>query len=159
MEPCMETFVAAKIMVQHPTLDQVLLVMRERSGIFYGEPCGGRVEIDWHQKRAETLEVCAQREAMEELGVEIYDLKYVGNYTFFWTKRENVCSICVLFTAKTHFTGEIKAVADEGCYPAYPQWIAMEDILSEKVLMDPTPLGLASLMQGAVLSLRKNHPV
>ena len=150
----METFVAAKIIIQHPYLDQVLLVQRERSGIKLFEPCGGRLEIDFSKKYAESLEKCAQREAMEELGVGIYDLEYMGSYAFFWTKRDNVCSVCVLFFAKTEFSGDIHRVADAECYPAYPKWVSADDLLSENARIDPAALGLKELIQKAALKVK-----
>jgi ADP-ribose pyrophosphatase YjhB (NUDIX family) len=150
----MKTFVAAKIIIQHPYLDQVLLVQRERSGVKLFEPCGGRLEIDFSKKYGENLEQCAQREAMEELGVGIYDLEYMGSYAFFWTKRDDVCSVCVLFLAKTEFSGDVHKVADAECFPAHPKWVSVDHLLSENAPIDPAPLGLKELMQKAALKVK-----
>lgn len=147
----MTLFAAAKVIVTHPTHDQILLVKREKKGIFSYEPAGGRVEVDFDQKRAESLEECAQREIKEELGVHIDTLVYVGSYAFFWSKRENTCSICALFLAQMREGDEVNAIADEGCYPAYPEWVSPQAILEGKIHMDSAVAELPELMKKAVL--------
>ena len=147
----MTIFAAAKVIVTHPHHDQILLVKREKKGIFSYEPAGGRVEVDFDQKCAETFEVCAHREIKEELGVHIDTLVYVGSYSFFWSKRENTCSICALFLAQMREGGEVNASTDEGCYPAYPEWISAQAILDGHVPFSPSAVGLPDLMKKAVL--------
>ena len=151
----MTIFAAAKVIVTHPHHDQILLVKREKKGIFSSEPAGGRVEVDFDQKWAESFEECAQREIKEELGVHIDTLVYVGSYSFFWSKRENTCSICALFLAHMRVGDKVNAIADEGCYPAYPEWVSAQAILEGQIPIDPSVAALPELMKKAVLMRSK----
>ncbi len=59
-------FPSAKVIIKHPTQpDKILLI--KRNGHY--EPAGGKVEINFEKKMAESLEQCAIREAQEELGL------------------------------------------------------------------------------------------
>jgi NADH pyrophosphatase NudC (nudix superfamily) len=147
----MTLFTASKVIVTHPHHDRFLLLKQEKNGVFTYAPAGGRVEVDFDTKSAETLEVCAHREIKEELGISIDHLVYVGSYFFFWSKREHTCSICALFLAQMREGDKMNAIVDEGCYPGYPEWVCVDDILHGHLPLNPSAVGLPDLMKKAVL--------
>lgn len=70
-------------MIQHPKEGKVLLVKRKIQDEWFYEPIGGQVEVNFLDQKAETLEECVQREAIEETDLRIQRLQYVGRYYFF----------------------------------------------------------------------------
>jgi 8-oxo-dGTP pyrophosphatase MutT (NUDIX family) len=92
---------AAKVLVRDPKdISKLLLITRYVNGTYYYEPAGGKVEVDYEQQTAETLEDCAICEAHEELGVSVSIDRYLGSYYFFWAIDQNKCSSCALFLAR-----------------------------------------------------------
>src|SRR5580692_4930153 len=89
---------SAKVIVRsHEKKDMLLLVKRTIYGKTYYEPAGGKVEVDFANKKAESLEECADREIKEELGVSINIKGYIGSYYFFWHIDLKKLSVCALF--------------------------------------------------------------
>lgn len=108
-------------MIQHPKEGKVLLVKRKIQDEWFYEPIGGQVEVNFLDQKAETLEECVQREAIEETDLRIQRLQYVGRYYFFWLQHPDTCSICALFfaTAKGSLDS-YKTVVQEQCGATVP---------------------------------------
>lgn len=152
----MELHVAAKVIVKHPDKDEFLLVKRnldEKSGY---EPAGGRVEIDFPNKLAENLETCAIREVYEELGVGIKNVKYMGSYYFFWTIKENACTVCAVFLATATSIDTVKSQGNETCGMIYPLWVKVDDILDNKIFIEKQHVGLADILKKAAIEVHSN---
>lgn len=143
----METYIASKVIIIHPEKDEILLVKRSMDQTSGYEAAGGRVEIDFKNKAAENLEECLIREAYEELGVEIENLKYQGSYYFFWTVKENACTVCAIFVAKAKDINLVKQKGFETGGNIYPIWVKIEDVLNEKILIEPQHVGLLKIIQ------------
>jgi NADH pyrophosphatase NudC (nudix superfamily) len=138
-------------MIQHPQEDKILLVKRKIQDEWFYEPIGGRVEVDFLGKKAETLEECIQRESLEETGVEIQHLQYVGSYYFFWLHHPNTCSICALFfaTVKGSFRA-FKTVTQEACGATYPVWVSLQDVMVQAIRFNPRHVGLERLIMSRI---------
>lgn len=137
-------FPSAKIIIRHPSDDnKILLIQRNK----YYEPAGGKVEIDFEKRTAESLEQCAIREANEELGLAVAIEQYIGSYYFFWSIDPNKCSSCVVFVG-TIVTQDPTFVANaDTCeFITEPAWVCVDDILNKTLSIDPLYIGLEDLM-------------
>lgn len=77
-------FPAAKVIIRHPSdSNKILLVKRTIGKQISYEPAGGRININFQEKKAESLEECALREVREELGLIVKLERYIGSYYFF----------------------------------------------------------------------------
>ena len=139
---------SAKIIIKHPSdRNKILLVKRYVDNKIFYEPCGGKVEIDYDKKKAESLEECVVREALEELGLLVKIEKYIGSYYFFWTIDKNKCSSCALFVGNivgedANFTDN----ADQCELPIEPEWVTIEDIVNKKIRFNKSHIGLENLI-------------
>ena len=154
-------FPAAKIILRHPSdRTKILLIKRTIHGIVYFEPAGGRVEVNFERKIAETLEECAIREAKEELGLTVTVDRYIGSYYFFWTIDPNKCSSCAVFIGTVidpnidNLDVYIDQIKTEGFITNTdtnelhfePIWITLDDVLSQKVRINDTHVGLKEII-------------
>lgn len=116
-------FPSAKILLKYPEDNtKILLVRRMINEKYFYEPAGGKVEIDFKNRKAESLEECAIREAKEELGVTVEINEYLGSYYFFWSIDPNKFSSCVVFAGDIialdeSFTSNIDSCENKNKYP------------------------------------------
>ena len=116
-------------------------------GAVYYEPAGGKIEIDFTKKIAETLEECAIREIKEELGLSITLDEYVGSYYFFWIIAPHRCSSCAVFTGKILDEDPTFTTNTDSCeLTIEPIWVTLDEILEKKITIDPSYVGLENLL-------------
>ena len=150
-----EKFAAAKVLILHPTEDKLLLVSRVINGQIVFEPAGGRLDVDFDQKIAETFEECAIREAKEELNLDIKLGAYVGNYHFFWERVPHpsirAFTICNVYMAESISDfSQLNKVGDLDSAPVYPQWVSYESILNGKIPFADSCIGLKDIIYSVV---------
>lgn len=135
---------SAKVIIvspQHP--DKILLI--QRNGFY--EPVGGKLEVNFMTKQSELLEVCALREAREELGVDIEIKNYIGNYYFFWSIDPKKFSSCVVFMGTLLRQDPAFVRNSDTCeFEVQPAWVLKRDILTGKIPIDPMFIGLQELL-------------
>ena len=153
----MEIYPASKVIIAHPEKDEILLIKRSLEPTTGYELAGGRVEIDFISKKAESLEECVCREAYEELGTQIETLKYIASYYFFWTIKENACSVCAVFFGTVSSIGHIKQ-GIESCGNIYPIWVKIDDILNDKIYIEKQHVGLSKILKDLAFNLRNGNP-
>lgn len=139
---------SAKVILKDPNRPgSILLIERNVHGDLSVEPAGGKVEVDFTNKSAENLEACALREIREELGYSIAIDRYIGSYYFFWTIDPTKCSVCAVFTGLiTNRDAIFISNADSYELPMRPLWVTREDILKNRVTVDPCRKGLRELL-------------
>lgn len=142
---------AAKVVLIDPSFpDKLLLIYREVNGNGGYEPAGGRVEVNFTDKTAESFELCAIREIKEEVGVDVKLLDYIGSYTFFWDTKADTCSSCVVFLGEIT-SGEISNInLDTTEHPHEIKWVNKQDVLNGQVQIRDNHLGLKELLIKAV---------
>ena len=140
---------SAKVIVRSKdNKDMILVIKRTVNNNIYYEPAGGKVEANFETKRAESLEECARREILEELGVAVDIQNYIGSYYFFWHIDPHKLSICVLFEGiVTDIDHQFSANQDSCELPIEPIWVPVESILSGSIKIDSTYVGLEVLMK------------
>jgi 8-oxo-dGTP pyrophosphatase MutT (NUDIX family) len=140
---------AAKVIVRSKDKkDMILLVKRTVDNKVYYEPAGGRVDVNFEAKTAESLEECARREILEELGVVVDIQEYIGSYYFFWSIDLRTISVCALFEGTiTHIDSEFSGNTDFSEFPIEPVWVSIESILDGSVAISPVYVGLEKLMK------------
>ena len=133
-------------------MNKILLIQRNA----YFEPAGGKVEIDFETRVAESLEQCAIREAQEELGVTVSIDHYIGNYYFFWSIDPKKCSSCVVFVGDI-IVQDPKFITnvDECEFATKPAWVSVDDILNKTAPIDPLYIGLENIMMNYCLQQKK----
>lgn len=136
---------SAKAIIYDPNRPEMLLLAM-RNGHY--EPAGGKLNISFVGKKAETFEECAIREAHEELGVEISIKDYIGNYYFFWSINANCMSSCVVFSALL-LKSDLSFNANKDCeeFPVDPRWVHVQDIINGNISIDKQFVGLEGLMK------------
>lgn len=141
---------AAKVILFDPNIpDKLLLIFRNVVGAEGFEAAGGRVEVDFTNKTSENLEICAVREIKEEVGVDVKIHSYLGSYTFFWTFKADTCSCCAVFI------GEIIGGTIGSNNPdlteigVEPQWVAIADILHDRIQIGDTHRSLKPILKDA----------
>lgn len=154
-----EKFAAAKVIILHPNEDKLLLVSRMIDGQVVFEPAGGRLDVDFDQKIAETFEECAIREAKEELNLDIKLGEYVGNYHFFWKcgpgPSTSAFTICNVYMAESLSSfAQLNVVGDLESAPVYPQWVSYESILSGKIPFADSCIGLQDIIYSVVKNIK-----
>jgi 8-oxo-dGTP pyrophosphatase MutT (NUDIX family) len=144
-------FPSAKI-IARDALDKnkILLVQRNVNGSISYEPAGGRAEIDYARLTAESLEECVKREASEKLGYTVQIERYVGSYAYFWPHDSSKCSCYAVFLGTVaekvaNFTGN----GDKDCWPVEPVWVTYDDIVNQKIVINPTHKGLRDIILNA----------
>ncbi len=146
---------SAKVVISHPDKkDSILLIKRNVHGLIAYEPPGGRVDIDYHALAAENLETCALREVQEEVGVFISIDAYLSSYSFFWPHDLTKCSLYAVFAGT--YLGDIPNFAGNGDndeWPIEPIWVTATELLSKKIILNPTHKGLEEIVFS---HLRKN---
>jgi 8-oxo-dGTP pyrophosphatase MutT (NUDIX family) len=144
-------FPSAKIIVRHSAdQNKILLVKRNVNGIISYEPAGGRAEINYDTLIAESLEECVRREALEELGYHVKVQHYIGSYSFFWPHDQSKCSCYAVFAGTIsesveNFTGN----GDKDCWPVEPAWVTYDEIVNQKININPAHKGLRELILNA----------
>ena len=135
---------AAKIIIRHPSDSEKILLIQRKG---YYEPAGGRIEIDFTKKIAETVEQCVIREAQEELGLTAAIDRYIGSYYFFWSIDATKASSCVVFDG-TIISQDPDFVtnADSHEVEIMPAWVSLNDIITKTAPIDPLFCGLEKLM-------------
>lgn len=152
-------FPSSKVIIRHPSdVNKILLIKRHVRGSIYYEPAGGKVEIDFENKVAESLEECAIREAKEELGFTIDIDGYLGSYYFFWIIAPNTCSSCAVFMGKVldediTFSGN----ADSCELAIEPVWVTIDDILEKRIPIDPSYVGLESILMNCCNQIKASN--
>jgi NADH pyrophosphatase NudC (nudix superfamily) len=142
-------FPAAKVIIRDAhDPHRILLVKRTfANGTVFYEPAGGRLEVDVVNQRAESLEECARREVLEEMGLHIQLERYVGSYYFFWSKDPTKGCSCAVFvgtiaSSETTFTGNPDTTEE----PLEPVWVTRDEIVSKAVPLPPVLVGLESVI-------------
>jgi NADH pyrophosphatase NudC (nudix superfamily) len=136
---------SAKAVVYDPHNPEMLLLAM-RNGHY--EPAGGKLNISFVGKKAESFEECAIREAHEELGAEIVIKNYIGSYNFFWTINVNCMSACVVFSAVLiKLDDNFSENKDCEEFPVKPVWVHAQDIVNGNISIDRQFIGLESLMK------------
>ena len=141
-------FPSSKVIIRHPSdSNKLLLIKRNVHGALYYEPAGGRVEIDFANRVAESLESCAIREVKEELGISIDIDDYVGSYYFFWIIAPDKCSSCAVFVGKIlDADASFQTNADTCELSIEFIWVSIDDILEKRISIDPTYVGLENVL-------------
>lgn len=141
-------FPSAKIILFHPkNKNKVLLIKRTINDQIVYEPAGGKIEVDFKNKKAESLEECAIREAKEELGVSAKIDRYIGSYYFFWNLDPMKFSSCAVFVGTIISQDNLFKNNIDSCeLPTEPQWINVKDILEKKIQFSQSYIGLQDLM-------------
>lgn len=147
---------AAKVVLIDPLqLDKMLLIYREINGTAGYEAAGGRVEVNFQSKSAETFEECAIREIKEEIGVDVKLISYLGSYTFFWDVKDNTCSNCVVFLGEV-IGGAINNENSDLTEIAYEiRWVGISDVLNGCVPVRDSHSGLKLLLIKAAKIIKK----
>lgn len=100
--------------------NKVLLGKRTITGGY--EPLGGR--LDQH----ETPEEALHREILEEAGLSIHILSYIGSYRFQWYTDPSHCTVCMLFrcAALQCFPDRLESMMQEvNELEIIPEWVPM----------------------------------
>lgn len=149
---------AAKVvLIDRANPGKLLLIYREVNGHGGYEAAGGRIEVNFNDKSAETFEMCALREIKEEVGVDAKILEYLGSYTFFWDLRENTCSSCVVFLGEI-IGGEISSSnLDKSEFAHETKWVDINDIKNNKIPLRDNHIGLHEILIKAVNSVLKSR--
>jgi NADH pyrophosphatase NudC (nudix superfamily) len=133
----------------------MLLIYREVNGTAGYEAAGGRVEVNFESKSAETFEACAIREIKEEIGVDVKLLSYLGSYTFFWDMTDNTCSVCVVFLGEI-IGGTIKNENVDPNEIAYDiRWVKILDVLNGNIPVRAGLVGLKPLLVKSANIIKK----
>lgn len=136
-------FPSAKVIITDPYDTQRILLIK-RNG--YYEPVGGKLEVDFTTRTAESLEACAVREAREELGVAIVIQGYVGSYYFFWSIDPEAFSSCAVFAGVAVQQDMTFATnADTTEYAVSPVWVTRSALSQGAVHIDPLFVGLSDV--------------
>jgi 8-oxo-dGTP pyrophosphatase MutT (NUDIX family) len=149
---------AAKVIVRSKDKkNMILLVQRAIDKNTYYEPAGGKVEADFTTGTAESLEECAQREVLEELGVTVDIERYLGSYYFFWHIDPNKLSVCAVFEGVIINVDNGFVSNRDSCELSLcPVWVSMDAILNESITFDSTYVGLEKLMKSYCHENAKN---
>jgi 8-oxo-dGTP pyrophosphatase MutT (NUDIX family) len=152
-------FPSSKVIIRHPSdINKILLVRRNVGGAIYYEPAGGKVEVDFEKRIAESLEECAIREAQEELGVTVELEKYVGSYYFFWIIAPNKCSSCAVFIGKILNEDLTFHGNKDACELAIePVWVTIGEVLEKKIPIDPSYVGLENLLMNCCRKIKATN--
>lgn len=139
---------SAKV-VLHDPLDErrIYLLRREVRGVCCYEPAGGKIEVSWSQRKAESLEECAKREAQEEMGVEVSIDHYIGSYYFFWSIEHKAFSSCALFSGQIISKDPNWVNNYDTCeLPSFPESVLIDDVIEGKIAIDPIFIGLKGIL-------------
>jgi 8-oxo-dGTP pyrophosphatase MutT (NUDIX family) len=141
---------SAKVVLHDPyDKDRIYLLRREVRNTCCYEPAGGKLELDWQKRTAETLEECARREAKEEMGVDIIVDQYIGSYYFFWSIEQHAFSSCALFAGRILQHDADWANNYDACeLPSFPESVLIDDVINGKIAIDPIFVGLPALLIG-----------
>jgi 8-oxo-dGTP pyrophosphatase MutT (NUDIX family) len=123
------------------------LILKRPAYDFY-EPIGGQLETDFENQRLESIEDGVQRECLEELGLGIENLIYIGSYNYYWEKNGHY-DLCLLYTAFINSSLEnLKKEDGPGKCLTIPEWVLIKDLLSnDRVKFNPNHLWLDSLIE------------
>lgn len=147
----MKLYIAAKVIISHPTKNELLLVNRPIDNTNGYEPAGGRLDIDFDTLSSETYESAAIREAKEELNLDVELIGYLGSYHFFWGDSPKKCTHCNVYAAKAVSSfDQLSDIGDPGKYPIYPEWVSVEKILDETLPIRKGHIGLKQVFNQAV---------
>jgi 8-oxo-dGTP pyrophosphatase MutT (NUDIX family) len=140
---------SAKVIVKSKdNNDMILLVKRTVNNKTYYEPAGGKVDANFQTRIAESLEECARREILEELGVAVDIQNYIGSYYFFWHIDPCKLSVCALFEGTIlHIDPQFSTNKDSCELHIEPGWVSIESILNGSVAIDSTYVGLEEIMK------------
>ena len=150
-------FPSSKVIIRHPSdANKILLVKRHVRGAIYYEPAGGKVEIDFEKRVAESLEECAIREAKEELGLTVGIDGYLGSYYFFWVIAPKKCSSCAVFIGKILDEDLTFSVNADACeLTIEPAWVTVDEILEKQIPIDPSYVGLENLLMNCCRQIKE----
>ena len=150
---------SAKVLIKHPSdATKILMVKRFVNGNISYEPAGGKIEVNFKEKKAETLEECAIREAREELGLLISIENYIGSYYFFWSIDPKKFSSCALFTGTIiAHDKDFKRNADTCELPIEPAWVSLDEFVNKKAPIDSLHVGLEDLIMNHFKLTLKNN--
>lgn len=142
-------FPASKVIIKHPEdKNKILLIKRKIKDEILYEPAGGRIEINFEKKLAESFEECAVREIHEELGLFVKLERYIGSYYFFWSIDPNKCSCCALFVADIIGKDE-SFITNKDTIESHlePIWVSKNDIINKKIDLSAQHVGLENLIK------------
>jgi 8-oxo-dGTP pyrophosphatase MutT (NUDIX family) len=139
--------ICGKVILKHKDYDDSVLILKRPAYDCY-EPIGGRLEIDFENQKSETIEDCIQRECLEEVGLSIENLTYIGSYNYFWEKNGHY-NFCLLYTAFINSSLEnLKKEDGFGKCLTISEWVLKKDLLSnDRVKFNPTHFGLNCLIE------------
>lgn len=139
--------IRGKVILKHKDYNDSVLILKRPAYDSY-EPIGGKLEIDFENQESETIEDCIRRECLEEVGLNIENLTYLGSYHYFF---EKICqyNFCLLYTA--FITSSLEHLKKEdgfGKCLTISEWVLITDLLSnDRVKFNPNHLGLKVLIE------------
>lgn len=147
----MQIQVAAKVILSHPSKEELLLVKRSVDGQLGYEPAGGRLDIDFLTSSSESFETAAVREAKEELNLDVELLGYLGSYHFFWGENNQRCTHCNVYAADIlSDLSNLSSEGDPGKYPIYPEWVSIEKLKNGAAPIRDAHVGLRQVYNQAL---------
>lgn len=116
----------------YPTVD-IAIIDRDKGMVLMGKKEGEenlRFIGGFASPDSPSYEIDAKREVMEETGVEVDDLKYIGSAIINdWRYRNEVDKIKTLFFVGTYIFGRPEANDDI----AYVEWVPLNELLSGEI--------------------------
>ena len=113
-----EPILIVDICIRHPETNKFLVVTNKRYGGFTTP--GGKIDKD------EEPRLAAARELMEETGLEVRNLQYVGDFEFVWDLEGHESKLLVVYQFLSDLDGQKPREVEKGTRPF---WVEREELL------------------------------